>query len=144
LPGSPRGRQGSRPETVSRVGEGERGCRPVDTAAGVPRPAKTARQTFPQGELGTGSDRPRRRAGPLHTVLRFAAPALPAAARRSPNPSTATRSPPIPTRDKVSGRLASGGERDGHRRPSRVPLDGGLGEREALGGDAVLLHEAAL
>src|SRR5439155_15451782 len=67
----------------------------------------------PRVSSGLEATVPRRRAGPPLTVLRFAAPALPAAARRSPNPSTATRSPPIPTRDKVSGRLAPGGERDG-------------------------------
>ena len=35
-----------RPETLSRVGDGQRERRPVDRADGVPRPAKPARQTF--------------------------------------------------------------------------------------------------
>src|SRR5439155_20108655 len=36
--------------------------------------------------------------------LEFAAPASPAAARRSPDPPNGTRSLPFPTRDTVSGR----------------------------------------
>src|SRR5439155_25133425 len=50
----------------------------------------------------------------------FAAPASPAAARRSPDPPNATLSLPFPTRDKVSGRSASRPPRRAAAWPGRL------------------------
>src|SRR5881628_549518 len=74
---------------------------------------------------GDGSSAARReRMLPLNRAT-FAAPALPAAARRSPSPPYAARSPPPPTRDEVSGRG------DEHAGPAARQLLAGGGEVDA-------------
>src|SRR5207244_4606851 len=73
---------GDRPETLSRVGNGQPECCPVGSAPDVPRPAEPARQTFRSvsSSLKTTGPAPR---PPPPPVLRFAAPACSAAARRA-------------------------------------------------------------
>ena len=82
----------------------------MNNAAVVPRPAKPARQTFRSVRLSLRRHACRRRGtgwARASGVSRFAAPASPAAARHPPDPPNATRSPPLSTRDGVSGRAPS-------------------------------------
>src|SRR5207244_6947603 len=62
---------------------------------------KAGAADFPRPELVTESDGSRA-PRPLLSVPNFAAPASPAAAWRSPNPTNVTRSLPIPTREAAA------------------------------------------
>ena len=123
-----------RPKTASWVGEDARMRSMVARATGVPRPAKPARQTSTRTlrDVRATKDSPRirrscagadpTRSAPGRTVL--AAPALPAAARRSRVPPASHARTPTPTQDVVLGRLrgsvAGTRARAARRRPRRL------------------------
>ena len=46
----------SRPETLSRAGDGQRACGPLHGADAVPRPAKAGAADFPEGERAMVGD----------------------------------------------------------------------------------------
>src|SRR5438034_3927202 len=101
-------RPSRRPETLSRVGDGQRECRPVQRADGVPRPAKSARRTFRSVSACVGVRGPRRSARGRPQGLQFCRAGFAGRGTALARSTDATRSRPFPfpTRDKGLGSLS--------------------------------------